>query len=613
MTPETSPSKKKWSRKTIVLTSLAVIVSLTLFLIYQNFNKLISVALRNTFDSSLISEVYELKFENLRVDLLQGNISVFNVSFLPKENPDYPYINSYLKLTTKALKLQDVDIMLLLNSNQLVLEKISITKPEVALDINSSNPTLFPFTPSLSSAQAGKSKSLDSYTLREFELEDAAFEVSNSVKERHFMVQNFNLSLIELQVDQNEGEDLIFLKQIAISLEKFTGSMHEEGIRQMGFSDLEILFDSVALQKNLDTLIFQFKDFTAGVQALEIQTEDSLFQVNMDFFNLAYLDRAISLRGMSFVPNLSNKEIQKNYQYQQANFSGTVGSIEFRGVNFDSLMYADKIFVDEIAIDSVSVAIFKDNTKPKDTGRFPEYPGQSITGISKPILIKHVIATHVDLVNEERKPDGTSAKVLVTQGTAEIKNITNLFPEGELLLEAKARLADMVQVNLDVKFSYSKPQFSFAGGMSRFELENLNPIINAYSPAKIVKGTADDIKFTGHATKNAARGQLKFLYHDLEIDLKLKEQANWKSAIVTFGANTALLSNNPVSPDSPERIVTFTAERDMNKSFINLIIKSILDGMKETMIMSKENRRDFNQLKKETKKDARKEAKKEKN
>ena len=613
MTPEFNSSDKKRSKKKIILTSLAAIVCISLFFIYQNFNKLISVALRKAFDSSLVSEVYELKFENLRVDPIQGNISVFNVTFLPKENPDYPYINSYLKLTTKALKLQDVDILLLLNSNQLVLDKIAITKPELALDVNGSNPILFPFSPSAASALAGKSKSLDSYVLREFELVDATFEMSNSVKKRHFKVQNFNLSLRELQVDQNPEEDLIFLREIAVSLERFSGSMHEEGVRQMGFSDLEIHLDSVDLQKNLDTLIFRFNDFTAGVRALEIQTEDSLFQINMDFFSLAYLDQTISLGGMSFIPNVSNRVIQKKYEFQQANFSGTVGSIHLRGVNFDSLMYADKILIDEIALDSMSVAIFKDNTKPKDTQRFPKYPAQAIMEISNPVRINQVIATHLDLLNEERRPDGTSAKVKITQGTAAIKNITNRSPEQELMLQANARLADRVEVNLDLKFSYAKPEFSFVGGMSSFDLKNLNPIITAYSAAEIVQGTADDVKFTGNATETAATGSLKFLYHDLEIDLKLKEQANWKSTIATFGANTVLLSNNPVSPDSPERVVTFKAERDMHKGFLNLVIKSILDGMKETMIMSKENRREFNQLKKEVKKDARREAKKEKN
>jgi hypothetical protein len=44
----------------------------------------------------------------------------------------------------------------------------------------------------------------------------------------------------------------------------------------------------------------------------------------------------------------------------------------------------------------------------------------------------------------------------------------------------------------------------------------------------------------------------------------------------------------------------------MNKSFINITIKSALNGLKETILMSKENKKTY----KEEKKKARKESKK---
>lgn len=173
-----------------------------------------------------------------------------------------------------------------------------------------------------------------------------------------------------------------------------------------------------------------------------------------------------------------------------------------------------------------------------------------------------------------------------------------------------AYLADKVQVSLDLKFNYIKPQFTFDGKMTQFNLIGLNPIIQAYTPAKFTGGVADEVKFSGVAQKTAASGSLKFLYHDLKVDLMLKEQAKWKSSAITFAANTALLTNNPISATSPERAVKFQIERDMNKGFVNVIIKSILDGMKETMIMSKENRHDFNQTKREAKREAKRETKK---
>ncbi|WP_026968128.1 hypothetical protein [Algoriphagus terrigena] len=613
MNSASSAPKKKWSTAKKILAAVGIIIVVAGTLIYFNFNKILSTALSKSFESSLMSEVYELKFENLRLNPLQGSISVYNVSFEPRATSDYPYINSFIRMRTESLVLEHVDIRRLLEFHELVLDKISIKKPNLELDVNGSNPILFPFKPSKSSEEAGKKRSLESYFLNEFELVDASFHVVNSIKQRDFTIENFNVSLHGLLIDQEEGKDIYSLKNIDISLEKFTGNLNDGPMKHAKFRDFRLMFDSINVHKNLDTLIFKFRDMQTGIDSLDVYTKDSMFHLQMDVFTLGYLDRSILLKGMSFKPFRTNAEIQKNYQHQHADFSGTVASLSILGMNFDSLMYGEKIFIDEVLLDSVSASIYKDNTKPKDMNKFPEYLGQTVAKIETPLLIKSVKVTHVNLINEERKPDGTTAKVHINNGTVEVKNITNLAPEEELELSATAYLAGKVETILNLKFSYSKPQFSFHGRLSPFELSHLNPIIKAYTPAEIKSGVADEINFTGIATRTAATGTMKFLYHDLAIDLQLKEQAKWKSSVVTFGANTALISKNPISETAPERTVAFTAERDMNKGFVNLIIKSALDGMKETMIMSKNNRREFNHLKKEVKREARKEAKKEKN
>lgn len=68
-----------------------------------------------------------------------------------------------------------------------------------------------------------------------------------------------------------------------------------------------------------------------------------------------------------------------------------------------------------------------------------------------------------------------------------------------------------------------------------------------------------------------------------------------------IGANNTLLSNIPVSPASPDRVVKFDAKSDMYKGFVNPIIKFILNGMNESFVVLKENGHDFNQAKKEAK------------
>ena len=111
--------------------------------------------------------------------------------------------------------------------------------------------------------------------------------------------------------------------------------------------------------------------------------------------------------------------------------------------------------------------------------------------------------------------------------------------------------------------------------------------------------------FSGTATRTNASGTMKFLYHDLDISLALREKAKWKSTVLAFSANAVLPVANP-SADKPVRIVQYHVDRDVNKSFVNLVIKSLLAGLKETMYMSNENKKVYKEKKEKAKQESKK-------
>jgi hypothetical protein len=121
----------------------------------------------------------------------------------------------------------------------------------------------------------------------------------------------------------------------------------------------------------------------------------------------------------------------------------------------------------------------------------------------------------------------------------------------------------------------------------------------------IKKGVADEISFSGNGYKSKAIGDMKFLYHDLELDIGIKKLSKLQNSLISFAANIYLNSSNPASNTKAAREVKFDVERDQNKGFMNLVIKSVVSGLQETMIPSKENRK----LNRKTKKALKKELK----
>lgn len=587
------PKKKKRVLKLILLCFFLLLGGSSVF-IYINFNSLLSEALLKAFNSNIISDIYELKFENLRVNLIEGSIRVNKVTLKPREKPlkDYPYINSNFKLSAEKLHLIEVDLYALLKEGKLQLKEISLTKPDVQLALHGEKHVLFPYKDSTQVKDSTlKKRAIVGFKLNQFQLIKASFHGSNSTKESVFEFRDLSITLKDLHIDQQTGKDFLSFKQVDLSIGESFADMKNRAIKHAAIKTFTIRIDSLAVQQTKDTLIYQFKDLNSNLIGLDIQTADSIHHISLGSFNLNYALRSIQLRHVVFKPNVSDAAIQKKFKFQKVNASGSVANIEIKGIHFDSLIYFRKIYIDDILLDSVTAMVFKDKLKPMDTKRFPEYFGQDISKIPIPILVKRVKATRITLNNTERKPDSAYAKVSLTKGNASIEHITNLSKAKPLIMKADAFIDNKVHFNIALSFSYEKPQFSFNGAFKKFDLSQLNHLIKAYTPASVSKGKVDEIVFSGNAWHKKANGTMKFLYHDLKVDLELKKQPKWKSSAIAFAANSILPSSNPSSAGSVPRVVNFHADRDMNKGFINIILKAVLNGVKETMMMSKENKK----------------------
>jgi len=393
------------------------------------------------------------------------------------------------------------------------------------------------------------------------------------------------------------GQYLISFDAVGLAIDEISGRMQTGGFRNFKVQNITMDMKALEIRSSIDTLIYTFSDFNTGMKNLDLNTGDSILNLSLQSMDLSYAKKSIKLSGFSFKPNLSQAEMLRREKYQKAQFSVAIGLLNLVNVNFDTLLYRQKIFVDEMNIDKVDVSLFKDKTKPVDKSKFPQYLGQTIMAIPIPINIKKVKVTHASFFNLERKEDRTYAKVNILRGSLEAKNICNLPSKDMLTLVLSGFVENKAPVNLTAVFSYQKPQFTINCKVGKFNLSDLNQLLAAYTPAKIKKGTVDEISFSGVVNRTTASGTMKFLYHDLDIDLKVADK-KWQNSVVAFAANTYLSTNNPPSAGLPPKIVHYEAVRDLNKSGFNPVIRSFLSGMKETMIMSKENKKAYKEEKK---------------
>lgn len=585
---------------------LLLLILIAGFFLYTNLNRLLSEALHNSFNNNAMSDVYELKFENLSVNLFDKNIKVYNVVMQPLTKPlkSYPYINSSFKMTTKKLALENVNITDLLRAGTLKLERILIDQPEIEANINGDVPIFFPLNDTtIQIDKTEKKKAIVAFSLLEFKLINASIRTVNTAANREFNLKKLTISLDNLFVDQHSGMDILSYKDVELSIENLEGSMKKEALRHFTIKNFELKIDSLHIQKTIDTLIYHFRDFNTNLGALDIETADSIFHLALEDFQVSYKNKTIQMNNVLFKPNISQAAMQKKHSYQNTQFSGTVGTLKITDIDFDSILYKRKILIDKITIDRVKAEIFKDKTKPLNKNRFPEYLAQQIKSIPIPLLVKQVNVTNASLLNTEKKVDSTYAKVNLNRVSVVVKNITTLPTNKKLTLSGTAFLANKVPFNLNLGFDYLKPEFSIDVTFKKFNMPDLNPVVKAYTPATIFTGTCDGITISGTAFKTYSTGTMKFLYHDLNVDLALKKKSQWLNNTLSFVANSVVANANPAAANLPTREVNFHVDRDMNKGFINIVIKSALNGLKETMVMNKENKKAYKEAKKKMKKE----------
>lgn len=608
---------KKRSYWKIILWTLAGIFLLVaggLFYVYNNLNQLLTKALNDTFNNNIISDVYELKFEQLDVNIFSGSVKVLHVRMNPRAEPEtnYPYINSKFVLGADKMILKNVDLVKLLRHNKLDLKKIELVEPGIEFEIADSIPVFFPFKPAKADTTQKKNKNaIESYYLEEFSMKDAYFHVVNTAKLREFNISKINLSLRDMLVDRQPEKDIITYQHFDFSIGELTGNLKGKNLQYIQFNDFRVSIDSLRVQETPDTVIYHFADMRTGIKNLDMQTADSIMHVTLESFQLNYREKSIEFANLSLKPNISDAAMQRRFTYRKEHFAVDIGSLQLQGVNFDSLLFKRKVIVDDILLDKVTAKIYKDLTKPFPPNHRPKYLGQQFQAMNFPLYIRRIKATNVNLLNTEKLPDGeTIGLANINRATLEMQNVTSLPTQEKLTINAEAYVENKAKATVALTFDYSKPYFTFVARVGKFDLTDLNHLTNSYTPARISKGVSDEITINGFVNETQSNGTMKFLYHDLIIDIDLEDKAKWKSTLLSLTANKVLASANPASPDHPAKEVKFEVIRDPRKGFMNMIIKSILNGLKETFLMNKENKQAYKEAKKEMKKLAKEDKKK---
>ncbi len=581
--------------KIVVLSVILVLTALS-FYIYRNFNQLVSEAILKSFNANVISDVYDLNFDHLNINIITGEIKIRNVVIAPKEIPlqDYPYINSSLVLKTERIDLKRVDIYTLLKYNQLKVSIIEINKPAISVQLKGKNHILFPIKQGELGTEADVEllkNYLDSYFLKEFVLREASLTMEDDHEGTRYKIGALNIFISDIQLSQRTGVDSLSFRTGDLGLRDFVILSKTGGFKSMESKNYELNIDSFAIQLRPDTLDYLVANLKTKIQDWALVTSDSVYLVGAQLVELSRKEKSLHISNLTMKPTVSHDAFNQLYKYQKELYSISIKKIDLLNISFDSLKLNKTLLIGKANLDSADVLIYKDKTKPEDLKRFPEFPGQQLNSINFPLTLNELKISGSAIEYREKKNDGDLASVKIGRVNLNAQNISNQLPDSRLSVKLDGYLESKVPFDLSLMISYKVPEFRFIGTLKPFDLAGLNRVTEAFASTTIRKGVVDEIAISGNGYKGAARGEMKFLYHDLDLTIGGKKFSKFKSGLISFAANTYLNSSNPASPGKAAREVKFNVERDQHKGFMNLVVKSLISGLQQTMLPSKDTRR----------------------
>jgi len=360
------------------------------------------------------------------------------------------------------------------------------------------------------------------------------------------------------------------------------------------FSVKDGVFKVYHLQiQKLDTLsasIVKYFDF--NVQELLTVSADSMYTYTAIGINYSATSNTIVVDHFSIWPNYTDYEFTARHEFATDRIEAGFSENIVHDFSAEDFIKSGKIVSSFIEIGKMDMKVFRDNRKETQHEKKPVFQ-EMIYNYHGRILVDSIGLTDGNIIYAEHaKKANEPGKISFQEVNAKIYNITNdpiyQTEEAYLKLNAEALLMGKGKITMLLKGRIFDIQntFSLDGTLAGMEVKELNPILEKNAFIYVKSGKIDTMNFSISANNSNAIGQMILRYHDLhfvangkgkENAISVKENSN--SLLV----NLIVLDSNPL-PGKGVRVGVIQYERDPEKFLFNYVAKSILTGIKSSVV-----------------------------
>jgi hypothetical protein len=338
-------------------------------------------------------------------------------------------------------------------------------------------------------------------------------------------------------------------------------------------------------------LINQF-DFKA--EKLFSISADSMYSFMANRITYSSDSGILLLNSFSIQPNFKNYDFTSRNEFRSDRIEACIKNIVIHGFSAPEYLISGGIISSYAEFGKTDLNVFRDNRKKNRHVKKAVFQ-EMIYHYPAAIRIDSIGLNNWNVSYTEHAENANEAgNIVFNKINARIYKMTNdtiyKTESAFLILKAEALLMGKGKTAISLKSRLFDPQntFSLSGTLSDFQVMELNPILEKNAFIYVTSGKIDEMKFSLTANNVKSSGKMTILYNGLDIAIKNKKTDDttaFKERFVSVIANKKVLNSNPI-PGKEVRYGIISYNRDPERFFLNYCSKSILSGVKSSIIKS---------------------------
>ena len=333
------------------------------------------------------------------------------------------------------------------------------------------------------------------------------------------------------------------------------------------------------------------KEAQVTVSRISLKSKDGLYSFHAGNITLNSLQRQLSINSFDIVPGLGEKQFANKFNYQTDRYDVHMKGISLKNIVMNDLI-DNKLTASNLVIENTVAKIYHDLHKPlRQKSKVGNYPSQSLQKINMPINISTATLKNAYIEYKENEIASDSIGVVsFTNSKLNITNITNvpsaIKNNNALNISFESNILSAIPINGNFKFQLNSNHGNFVanGHIAAFDASILNKVSIPMALISVNSGKINSIDFNFKGSDTSAGGDFVMKYEDLKVEV-LKRDKNTKEvkkrSFASLAANLVVKNSNPAN--SGLRKATPKYQRDIHKSFFNLVWKTVFTGIKETV------------------------------